>query len=1079
VKVAMPARDPWAQILELSERLLKGNQLSMQCREVERIASELFEAKARLWLDRSMFHLPGLEQTRGFSTSPSSKCLRQAFKKGQVQESEDKKTLAVPLKNQDILLGALQIVRPDATPFSKRERDLLEKLAAQVALLLTISHRNAVEQWRIEQLTLVRQVSAQIANVLELDELCSRVTRLIQSTFKYYYVAIFTRESGQETLRFRSSAGPAKINDRRKKSPVLQVKIGDGLIGYVAANGEEVVSNDIRTEPRFRFVNSLPETQSEVTLPLKVEDNVLGVLDVQSDQLNAFHPNDLLVLRALADNIATAVENARLFGDLEKRAQQLSVVAEVGRNITTILDLGELLNKVASLIQERFGFPYVQLFSVHPNRRQVIYEAGSGARSQETEGYRLNMDSQEGIIPHVARTGQTILARDVSQEPLYKPSPLPPHDTQAELCVPLIYDTRVVGVLDIQSDKLNAFNTDDRFLFESLADTIAAAIHNADVYRSERWRRQVSDSLREVAGLLSSDVSVDDVLDAILRELERNLPCDVAAVWLMDGEEIYLAHLHGADPVEVEGVARRWPETYAYLVNALDSREPVIRMPVDPLGPTGLACGYAADYSSIAAALRIEDQPVGLLTLSHHLPGRYGHEAQAMTATFASYAAVAIENARLYDSAQEQAYASAALLQVAQAVADSNNLDETLNSIVRITPILVGVKSCAIYFADSESFRPAQAYGFPEDVQELLWGRNFAPGDFPLLDTVRERGQLVIGLLAPSSPQDWLDPLLMLTEEDAYYAMQGGERLLIGFPVMVRNDLFGVMVVEESNEDRRFRQKRIEIISGICQQVALSIQNEHLQREMVLRERLEHEVELARQIQKTFLPDHLPEFPNWDLGAYWRPAREVGGDFYDIFELPDGRLGLFIADVSDKGIPAALFMALTRTLVRAVVYDTPSPAAVLQRVNNIIIPDNEQSMFVTAFYASLDLNTGMFEYANAGHNPPLWFTKKNGSITALPRTGMALGIVENTEMENKIIQLHGGDFVLMYTDGLTEAFSPEEEAFGEERVNELLHKHADDTAASMMSAFENAINGFSGMLPPADDLTMVSIRCLL
>ena len=128
----------------------------------------------------------------------------------------------------------------------------------------------------------------------------------------------------------------------------------------------------------------------------------------------------------------------------------------------------------------------------------------------------------------------------------------------------------------------------------------------------------------------------------------------------------------------------------------------------------------------------------------------------------------------------------------------------------------------------------------------------------------------------------------------------------------------------------------------------MSIQNDHLQQEMVARERLEHEVQLARQIQRTFLPEHLPEFPDWDLAATWRTARQVGGDFYDVFELPGGRLGLFIADVSDKGIPAALFMALTRTLVRAAVLDTTSPAEVMRRVNELIIPDNREGMFVTA-----------------------------------------------------------------------------------------------------------------------------------
>ena len=200
--------------------------------------------------------------------------------------------------------------------------------------------------------------------------------------------------------------------------------------------------------------------------------------------------------------------------------------------------------------------------------------------------------------------------------------------------------------------------------------------------------------------------------------------------------------------------------------------------------------------------------------------------------------------------------------------------------------------------------------------------------------------------------------------------MQTGEHLLIGFPLMIKSDLFGVMLVEEDFDARRFRQKRVEIVKSIAQQVASSVQNEHLQREMVNRERLEHEIHLARQIQKTFLPEHLPEIAGWTLAATWITARQVGGDFYDVFELPGGRLGLFIADVSDKGIPAALFMALTRTLVRAVVYDTPSPAEAMWRVNALIIPDNQQDMFVTAVYGVLTLKSGKFTYANAGHCPP-------------------------------------------------------------------------------------------------------------
>jgi sigma-B regulation protein RsbU (phosphoserine phosphatase) len=437
---------------------------------------------------------------------------------------------------------------------------------------------------------------------------------------------------------------------------------------------------------------------------------------------------------------------------------------------------------------------------------------------------------------------------------------------------------------------------------------------------------------------------------------------------------------------------------------------------------------------------------LGVLTLSHHTAGRYGHEAQAMTATFANYAAVAIENARLYDSAQEQAYASAALLQVAQAVANSNNLEETIGSIVRITPILVGVKACSIYLLESDLFHPTQSYGFSEATQALLMNRDFAPGDFPLLDTVRECSQMAVGVLPSDISDDWLDPELACTEQETLYALQTSNHLLIGFPLMIKNDLFGVMLVEEDSDSRRFRQKRVEIVTSIAQQMALGIQNEHLQLEMVNRERLEHEIHLARQIQKTFLPEFLPEIAGWNLAATWITARQVGGDFYDVIELPGGRLGLFIADVSDKGIPAALFMALTRTLVRAVVYDTPSPAEVMRRVNALIIPDNQQGMFVTAVYGVLELDSGKFTYANAGHNPPIFLCGVKRTMEFLRRTGAALGIIDDLAMEDRTIKLEPDDFLLLYTDGVSEAFSIEGETYGDERLQKAVEEAYIETA---------------------------------
>jgi serine phosphatase RsbU (regulator of sigma subunit) len=295
-------------------------------------------------------------------------------------------------------------------------------------------------------------------------------------------------------------------------------------------------------------------------------------------------------------------------------------------------------------------------------------------------------------------------------------------------------------------------------------------------------------------------------------------------------------------------------------------------------------------------------------------------------------------------------------------------------------------------------------------------------------------------------------------------------------PIAVKEDLYGVLMIEEAAGGLRFRARRLEIITGIAQQAALAIQNDLLQKAMVVRERLETEAQLARQIQKTFLPEELPQFTHWELAARWKTARQVGGDFYDVFNLPNNRLGLFIADVADKGMPAALFMALTRTLVRAAVLELDTPAEVIQRVNELLVPDTKQGMFVTAVYAVLDLDSGELTYVNAGHNPPLWF-KKDGSTERLTRTAIALGVLLGNEtVKQRTIQIETGDNLLLYTDGLTESFNAAGEFYGEERLVQALLTGECASAHDLMDVVENSLLDFVQDMPPADDLTMLGLR---
>lgn len=1079
-KKRAPELSDWREIASLGEQLVSATSLVSQRDRIASMASRVIGGRVEVWLNEKMFRLPNWDLQRAFPSQPRSEAMRKATERHKVvlrKSGRDQSRLAlaaVPIEDQGFLLGALQVSRPHGPDFPREELEVLESIASIVAVGLYAWHRVQVERFRLGELNLVSEVSTQIADVLNLDELSRRVTELIQKAFNFYYVAIFTLRPGATRLRFRSSAGASRRGEK-PEGPVLEVDLGQGLIGEAAETGEVIAAPDVRADPRYRFIERLPRTRSEVVIPLKLGDRILGVLDVQADRLNAFHPNDLLVLRALADNIARAVEGARLYSDVRRRAEQLTLIAEVSRSLTSTLELGKMMKEAAALIHGRFGFQHVSLYTVHPNRRMIEYEAGSGKRSAASRGYRIALDEPSGIIPWVAREGQTVLANDVAREPRYVPSPLPPRNTKSELTVPLVFGEKVLGVLDIQSDRLNSFSEDDQLMFEALGGTIAASIRNADLFRSEQWRGQVAESLREVAGLLSENIGLDESLDAILTELERNLPVDVSVIWLLDGGDLYVAAVHGAKAEDLEMARLASPAAAAALAAALESKEPVVRKPGEGKWPMGEAAGFGDNYSSLAAPLRVNDQAVGIIALAHHEPGRYGHEAQGMSATFASYAAVAIENARLYDATQEQAYASAALLQVAQAISAPSEIHEILERIVRTMPILVGVERVALYGwdADHHAYVPRSQFGLPEQARGALWGREISQGKFPLLDAVREAGEEQIHVLrVKDRPENWRR---LQAQGAAAPAMRQERRLLVTMPLTIKTDLLGMLVVEEAEGAHRYRKRRLEIIRGIGQQIAVAMQNDLLQAQVMAREHLEAEVDVARQIQRSFIPDSLPQPRGWELVARWETARQVGGDFYDVVRLPGGRLGLFVADVADKGVPAALFMALTRTLFRVAATESTKPATVMERLNDLMIPDMRQGMFVTAVYGLLDPDEGLLTYSNSGHNPPL-LVRADGKVEKLTRTGMALGVIPGSASTERQMQMLPGECVLFYTDGLTEAFSPAGEIFGEERLIEVIGGAQCESAEDLLQTLGRALGEFVGPQPLADDLTMLIVR---
>jgi serine phosphatase RsbU (regulator of sigma subunit) len=242
------------------------------------------------------------------------------------------------------------------------------------------------------------------------------------------------------------------------------------------------------------------------------------------------------------------------------------------------------------------------------------------------------------------------------------------------------------------------------------------------------------------------------------------------------------------------------------------------------------------------------------------------------------------------------------------------------------------------------------------------------------------------------------------------------------------------------------------------------------------KERIARELEIARDIQQSFLPEHPPKVKGVEVAALNLPAREVGGDFYDFIPIGSNKWGLVIADVSGKGIPAALFMALSTTLVRASATGGMSPSKAIQRANDLIAEHDKSSMFVTLFYGVLDAERNTFTYVSAGHNPPFVLAGSGSDTIMLQAKGIALGIVPDIGLEEKEITLSSGDVVVLYTDGVTEAINDKEEQFGQSRLLAIAEQFRSLSASDIIQRIKQEVFEFSSGQPQFDDFTLMVIK---
>ncbi|HMO58490.1 MAG TPA: SpoIIE family protein phosphatase [Roseiflexaceae bacterium] len=610
-------------------------------------------------------------------------------------------------------------------------------------------------------------------------------------------------------------------------------------------------------------------------------------------------------------------------------------------------------------------------------------------------------------------------------------------------------------------------------------------------------------TLNALAQTLNRALDLREALDSVLPHIVELMGLETGWIFLSDENGGYrLAARHQLPPaIEYPGQAWQGECTCQELcsVGKLNKAVNVVRC-----SRLRYALGDKRSLAQHASVpLLSGDELVGILNVATTEFGRFSPAQLQLLSAIGFSLGTAIARARLHEQVKvRRVHEQGALLRLSHELLGATSIEQALQRLVRVGARLLEADACAYIEADEQG---GQAI--------LVAAHGWDIGSEAALPLVFDAVNPHLWYLPENSSHVAVDALDDLPPLMRTQAFQGH----LALTVEINAVPIGMLMVN-SHASRRFLVDEVQLLGLLGSQLAQTLERERLHQEALARHRLEQELDLARSIQSGFLPDCCPVLPGYEISAFYRAARQVGGDFYDFIDLPDvqsdtelaagsaaayqadltfwrtGRLppptprravpaapsarrfGIVIADVTDKGVPAALFMVLSRTLIRATASDGREPADVLARANHLILSDARSGLFVTCFYGILDTQEHTYTYANGGHNYPLVYRAAFGEVEQLQAQGIVLGIVPDPQFAQRTTTLEPGDVLCLYTDGVTEAMDGRRQFFEEERLIEVLRRSHHLDPEQIIDRILDAVTAFMGGAPQNDDVTLVVLK---
>jgi sigma-B regulation protein RsbU (phosphoserine phosphatase) len=566
---------------------------------------------------------------------------------------------------------------------------------------------------------------------------------------------------------------------------------------------------------------------------------------------------------------------------------------------------------------------------------------------------------------------------------------------------------------------------------------------------------RILEELLPIVGEVNSVLDPEALFPTIARLLRRIIDYRILDIFVgqPDGS-LVPAYYVGYDPGVAAGLRLKPGE--GIVGAAAQSRETVFVEDVSR-DPRFLALAPGV-VSELAIPLVHRDRLVGVLNIEGPSPKAFHPGARTALQVLAGHLAVAIENAQFHRETRWYAGLLATLYDIGKETASILDLDQLLHRVVDVVKRVIDYEMFGIYLMDDER-------------RELVLRKAVSYGSI-LEKTALRLGEGLTGIAAETK-----QPILVpdVTQDSRYLALIPETRSELVVPLITKDRVVGVFDLESSQLDR-FNEEHVKVLTALAGQVAVAIENARLYAELVRREmRLNRELSIARDVQHGLFPEDDPSGPAFETSSHFRPARELGGDLYDFYDIGEQVLGVAVGDVAGKGVPAALYAAFASGTVRARAFERHPPADLLYRANRTLRRRGIEGFFCTLAFALFDFQARRVQLANSGLPFPLHFEARTGRCRPLEVAGLPLGAFGDATYEERAVELFSGDVFVFLSDGATEAWNGEEE-YGTARLQEQVEQHAGLSAPLLGDRLIADVDRFVDGRPLRDDLTLVVVK---